>query len=221
MFNVTFNDGSTLECSAPVSGEELLRARGLENEPVPVVAWHVDHLLRPLNWVIDDDVQVDWIDLSTPEGMAVYQSSLSFLLCIAARRVLNRSLRVNNSISEGLFWVMEAASGDPIVAEGEEISEEGVAALKSEMQRMIDADLPFTTEITPVDKARRWFNAHGRPGKAALLACAMSEQPVELSVCDGEKDMFYTPLVARTGYLRTFDLSRLSSSYMASVSLTT
>ena len=210
MFNVTFNDGSTLECSAPVSGEELLRARGLENEPVPVVAWHVDHLLRPLNWVIDDDVQVDWIDLSTPEGMAVYQSSLSFLLCIAARRVLNRSLRVNNSISEGLFWVMEAASGDPIVAEGEEISEEGVAALKSEMQRMIDADLPFTTEITPVDKARRWFNAHGRPGKAALLACAMSEQPVELSVCDGEKDMFYAPLVARTGYLRTFDLSRLA-----------
>ena len=82
MFNVTFNDGSMLECSAPVSGEELLRARGLENAPVPVVAWHVDHLLRPLNWVIDDDVQVDWIDLSTPEGMAVYQSSLSFLLCI-------------------------------------------------------------------------------------------------------------------------------------------
>lgn len=210
MFNVTFNDGSALAFSSPVSGEELLRARGLENAPVPVVAWHVDHLLRPLNWVIDGDARVDWVDLSTPEGMAVYQSSLSFLLCIAARRVLNRSLRVNNSISEGLFWVMEAASGDPIVAEGEEISEEGVAAVKREMQRMIDADLPFTTEVTPVDKACRWFNAHGRPGKAALLACAMSEQPVELSVCDGEKDMFYAPLVARTGYLRTFDLSRLA-----------
>ena len=210
MFNVTLSGGTVLACPAPVSGEELLRRCGLADRPVPIVAWHVNHLLRPLNWIVDDDAEAEWVDLSTPEGMGVYQSSLSFLLTIAARRVLNRSLRVNNSISEGLFWVMEAASGDPIVAEGEEISEEGVEALKSEMDRMIAADLPITAEITPVDKACRWFTAHGRPGKAALLSYAMSEQPVELSVCDGEKNMFCTPLVPRTGYLKQYGLTRLA-----------
>ncbi len=209
MFNVTFDDGSAITCAAPVSGEGLLRRLGPPRGGVPVVAWHVNRYLRPLNWVLDDDARVGWVKLDMPEGMDVYQSSLGFLLTIAAHRVLGRGIRVNNSISEGIFWLIEASSGDPVPVKGEEISEADVAALKAEMERMIAADLPVVSEMTAVDRACRYFERNGRPGKAALLKFAMSEQPVELVSCDGEKDMFCQPLVPRTGYLKKFELTRL------------
>jgi len=210
MFEVVLPGGAVVSCDGPVTGEDLLRRCGLYDAPVPIVAWRVDHYLRPLNWKLDCDARIDWVDLSCPEGMNVYQSSLSFLLSIAAERVLRRSVRVNNSISEGLFWVMEAPSGDPIVAPGEEISQVQIEAVKAEMDRMINARVPIVTEVVSIEKARRYFASHGRPGKDQLLACSMSEQPVELSVCDGVKDMFYVPLVPHAGYLKLYELSRLS-----------
>lgn len=210
MFTITCSDGTVISCSAPVSGEALLRRCGLETSSVQIVAWHVNHLLRPLNWIIDDDAVIDWVDLSMNEGVGVYRSSLSFLLTIAAKRVLKRSLRVNNSISEGLFWVMDDSAEDTETYVEKEITQDDVDALKAEMDRMIAADLSITAELTPVDKACRWFSAHGRCGKAAVLTHVMSEQPVELSVCDGEKDMFYSPLVPRTSYLKCYGLARLA-----------
>ncbi len=209
MFNVTFGDGSAVACAAPASGEELLRRLGLDRSEIPVVAWRVNHYLRPLNWTVDDDARAEWIGLDTTEGVNVYQNSLGFLLTIAARRALGRGVRVSNSISQGVFWVLETPPGEP-AARGGELSESDVGALRAEMRRMIDADMPVVAEVTPVDKACRYFERIGRPGKSALLKCAMSEQSVELAVCGGEKDMFHTPLVPRTGYLKKFDLARLA-----------
>lgn len=205
MFNVTFADGAVVSCSKPVTGEELLKSHPAKTA-APVTAWHVNHYLRPLSWMVDEDAAAEWVDLSSSEGVTVYQSSLSFLLVIAARRALNRAIRVNNSISEGLFWELIPES-DSTRDEG--FSENDVRLLREEMDRMIAADVPIMTEICPVDKACRYFVAQGRSGKAKLLSLIMSELPVELSVCDGEKDMFSTPLLPSAGYLKNYALSWL------------
>ena len=206
MFCVKF-PSLTLECERPMSGEELLSA--CPKKDIPVVAWHVNGYLRPLDWTVSVDSSADWVDRSTPEGEDVLQGSLSFLLVLAVKRVLGRSIRVTHSISEGLYWQLEKQDADSVTADGEEITSAQIDAIKAEMDRLIAADLPIVHELVPVDEACAYFIGHGRPGKAKLLSMAMSEQPVELVSCDGEKDMYYSPLVPSTGYLKDYALSKL------------
>ena len=141
MFNVAFPDGKILPCDAPASGEELLRRAGAARGGVPVVAWHVNHYLRPLNWIVDKEARVSWVDLASSEGVSVFQSSLSFVLTIAARRVLGRGLRVTHSISEGTFWEIVPRPGERRNGEDEEILADKVGAIAAEMKRIIAADL--------------------------------------------------------------------------------
>lgn len=210
MFNAFFPGGKSMLCSEPVSGEDLLRRLGSTQNGVPVVAWHVNHYLRPLNWIVDKDARVSWVDLTSAEGVSVFQSSLSFVLTIAAQRVLGRGVRVTHSICEGTFWELVPRSGECLNGEDEEIPADKVSAIAAEMERIIAADLPICTEMTPVDEAQRFFEEHGRPEKAKLLAHMWSDLPVEMVCCDGERDHFYSPLVPSTGYLRPYKLSKLT-----------
>lgn len=208
MFKIHFAEGTTLECVEPLSGEHLLSYGEKKDGEAPIVAWRVNSYLRPLNWVVDDDAEVAWVDMRSYEGVTVYRSSLSFLFSIAARRVLKTSVRVNHSISEGLFWEIDRGAG--MTSDSEEIPCEAVEAIKAEMDRLVAADLPFTSEFVPIDKARRFFERTSRKTKARLLAQVMSSQPVEISCCDGERDTFYSPLLPSTGYLEKYQLSKLS-----------
>ncbi|OON89941.1 nucleoside kinase [Pyramidobacter sp. YE332] len=210
MFNVFFPDGKSVPCDAPTSGEELLRRLGGSQSGVPVVAWHVNHYLRPLNWIVDKNARISWVDLASAEGVSVFQSSLSFVLTIAARRVLGRGLRVTHSISEGTFWELMPRPGERLNGEDEEIPADKVSAIAAEMERIIAADLPIRAEMTPIDEARRFFEEHERPDKAKLLAHMWSDLPVEMACCDGERDHFYSPMVPSTGYLRPYKLSKLT-----------
>ncbi len=206
MFKVKFSDGTAYSFSKPVTGEEVLKICS-PKIAAPIVAWHVNHYLRPLNMIVEGDAEADWVDLTSSEGETVYQSTLCFLLVIAAKRVLKRDIRVNNSISEGLFWELIPQKSDAL---SEKMTEEDVELLRTEIDRMIAADLPIENEICAVDKACQYFIAKGRPGNAKLLSLVMSELPVELSSCDGEKDLFSTPLLPSTGYLKNYALSYLS-----------
>ena len=208
MFKITFEDNTEYSCQAPITGEELLKAVPAKNTAT-VVAWHVNHFLRPLSWTVDSDAEVEWVDLTSMEGMNVYQSSLSFVLAIAVKHVLHTPVRVTNSISEGLFWILER---QPAGGAGKtpEITAEQTAQVKAEMKRLIAQNLPIIPELTPVDKAMQYFRSIGRGSKAKLLGINMSSAPIMLASCDGEKDMFYSPLVPSTGYLKNFELSWLA-----------
>lgn len=211
MFNVKFPNGEVINCTKTITGEELLSLCKTP-EDIPVVAWHVNGYLRSLNWPVSDDADIEWVDQSDPEGEDVLQSSLSFLLVIAVKHILGRSIRVTNSISEGLCWQLERINADSIVSEGEEISQEQINAIKAEMDNMIAKDLPMRSVVMPVDEACSYFKKHGRPGKAKLLSVTMSEQPVEVACYAGEKDMYYSPLVPSTRYLKNYALSKLGAS---------
>lgn len=117
MFKITFSDGTVQNCPQPVTGEELLQTLAVKSA-ARIVAWHVDSFLRPLSWTVDSDAQIDWVDLTSMEGMNVYQSSLSFLLVMAAERVLHRQITVTNSISEGLFWIAEQSETGGVEGKG-------------------------------------------------------------------------------------------------------
>lgn len=186
--------GDEISFSSPVGGAEVLAVSEHESRR-NIVAWRVNHYLRSLDWTIDDDAVVEFVDTSSFEGMEVYRRSLSFLLVLACKRVLNQDIFIRHSLSDGYYC--ELPSGFP--------SKEDVARVKRLMEQMVDMDLPFMRKLVSIDQAKRIFERQGNADKARLLQWAAID-PVEVYCCADTHGFFYAPLAPSTGYLRVFDL---------------
>ena len=87
-FIVDVKDNCKLSAEEPLRGQDVLAVCGKKGES-NIVAWRVNNYLRPLDWIVDDDCFVEFVDTSSFEGMEVYRRSLSFLLVLASKYALS------------------------------------------------------------------------------------------------------------------------------------
>ena len=176
-------------------------------EVFPVLAALVNNKLKELPYAIYYPHQVRFIGYNHPDGRRTYFRSLSFVLQLAVSRLFpDKTLIIDHALPSGLYCEITertpAEDGRPRVyflTDGE------VDALRSEMQAIVDADLPFEKEKIDIDEAAGIFCANHQPHKAEL------EKSLGRFFCSiyrlGERqDSFHGPLVPSTGYLKTFDL---------------
>jgi len=178
----------------PLRGQEVLLACGKDGES-NIVAWRVNNYLRSLDWTVDDDCFVEFVDTSSFEGMEVYRRSLSFLLVLASKRALSEDVFIRHSISDGYYCELESGS----------VSEDKVWAIKEELKRLVASDIPLKREIISGDKAIRIFTRQGNVDKANLFRWAAVD-PIEVYRCNDMYGYFYAPLAPSTGYMKVFDL---------------
>ncbi len=186
-----------MRCEMPLSGQGVLASSGLYKNR-NIVAWRVNNYLRPLEWIVDSDASVEFVDTHSFEGSMVHRSSLAFLLLLAARKALDAPLFIRHSISEGHFW--ERADGD--------ITEDDLAAIIETMKDLVSMDIPISREVVSLDKACRIFERQGNPEKGRLFSRAYAD-PVAVYRCLDMYGFFYCPLVPSTGYLKNWDLKLL------------
>jgi len=193
-FTVHIKDNRSLTSERPLSGQEVLLACGKDGES-NIVAWRVNNYLRSLDWTVDDDCFVEFVDTSSFEGMEVYRRSLSFLLVLASKRALSEDVFIRHSISDGYYCELESGS----------VSEDKVWAIKEELKRLVASDIPLKREIISGDKAIRIFTRQGNVDKANLFRWAAVD-PIEVYRCNDMYGYFYAPLAPSTGYMKVFDL---------------
>lgn len=193
-FSVRINDRGNLPFEKPVTGKDILKQLG-SSQNRKIVAWHVNHYLRPLSWVVEEETAVDFVDTSSFEGMSVYRSTLSFLLVIAARQALDTDVFIRHSISDGYYC--EFADG---------VADEGkIEQLRSSLEGLVTRDVPIETVILPLDKARKIFELQGNASKANLLHWT-GVDPVMVYRCEGQYGYFYVPLAPSAGYVDSFGI---------------
>jgi uridine kinase len=193
-FSVRINDRGNLPFEKPVTGKDILKQLG-SSQNRKIVAWHVNHYLRPLSWVVEEETAVDFVDTSSFEGMSVYRSTLSFLLVIAARQALDTDVFIRHSISDGYYC--EFADG---------VADEGkIEQLRSSLEGLVTRDVPIETVILPLDKARKIFEVQGNASKANLLHWT-GVDPVMVYRCEGQYGYFYVPLAPSAGYVDSFGI---------------
>jgi len=193
-FTVHIKDNGSFTSERPLKGQEVLLACGKDGES-NIVAWRVNNYLRSLDWTVDDDCFVEFVDTSSFEGMEVYRRSLSFLLVLASKRALSEDVFIRHSISDGYYCELESGS----------VSEDKVWAIKEELKRLVASDIPLKREIISGDKAIRIFTRQGNVDKANLFRWAAVD-PIEVYRCNDMYGYFYAPLAPSTGYMKVFDL---------------
>ena len=206
------NAGRTIEVAMGTTLLEVERQLRLDG-PHPFLAAYVNNRIKELNYRIYKPVTVRFIDITSFEGIRVYQRTISFILQKAVRELFpDRTLYIRHSLGASGFYC-EISGFGPIPAEH-------LAAIKARMRGSIDRNLPIQGVKMLTDTARKIYEGFGMADKIALLD-SRPRLYSKIYTIDSLPGYFYGALTPSTGYTPQFDLHPYYNGFFIAMPLRT
>lgn len=173
----------------------------------PVLAALVDHKLKELDFKLAMTHEVEFIGYNHPDGRRTYLRSLCFVLQNAVRELFpDKVLVIDHSLPSGLYCkVIETRKQEDGRCRTLALTQKQLASVKSRMQEIVSADMPFRKEKMDAVTAEKMFEENNQPEKAELQK-SLGKFICSVYFLDGHADTFHGPLLPSTGYLKVFDL---------------
>ena len=173
----------------------------------PVLAALVDHKLKELDYKLAMTHEVEFIGYNHPDGRRTYLRSLCFVLQNAVRELFpDKVLVIDHSLPSGLYCkVIETSKQEDGRCRTLALTQDQLASVKSRMQEIVSADMPFRKEKMDAVTAEKMFEENNQPEKAELQK-SLGKFICSVYFLDGHADTFHGPLLPSTGYLKVFDL---------------
>lgn len=173
----------------------------------PVLAALVDHKLKELDYKLAMTHEVEFIGYNHPDGRRTYLRSLCFVLQNAVRELFPyKVLVIDHSLPSGLYCkVIETSKQEDGRCRSLALTQDQLASIKSRMQEIVSADMPFRKEKMDAVTAEKMFEENNQPEKAELQR-SLGKFICSVYFLDGHADTFHGPLLPSTGYLKVFDL---------------
>ncbi len=154
--------------------------------------------VRELSFCVVKPKQVEFFDITHPDGNRLYIRSLIFLFYAAMKNVFpNAGIRIQNSISNGYFF--ELNGFERVVTDSE------VLAITHEMKSLINKDIPFIKKEMLTTDAVELLKQQGLNDKALLFEQRGSLYS-SLYFLNDLANYFYGHLLPSTGYITNFGL---------------
>ncbi len=196
LIKVTFSENETLIISEETKLFELA-PKFQRNFKTTIVAAKVDNVLRELTYPLNISSNVEFIDLTDPDGMLVYSRSVCFLLIKAFHDLFpEKEILISHSISRGLFCEME---------DNTSMTQEDVVKIEARMRQLVKDKRPFVKKTLSLDEAMEIFKKMNRMDRFHVIE-HRKKPYVTIYNCDGFEDYFYGYMVPDTGYLDLFAL---------------
>ena len=199
------NNGVTKDFPIGTSLREIYDGLGLDMPYGPIAA-RVNNRTHGLALRIYRHKDVEFIDITTDDGMRMYVRSLTFIFMKAMNELFpGEIVRFENAISKGYYCRMDCA-----------ISEEQVAIVREKMQLIINSDIPFKRIECHTDEAIELFRKVGRMDKVKLLE-TYDRLYTSYYELDGYIDSYYQGLVPSTGYISLFEIEKFADGVLLRV----
>ena len=206
------NAGRTIEVAMGTTLLEVERQLRLDG-PHPFLAAYVNNRIKELNYRIYKPVTVRFIDITSFEGIRVYQRTISFILQKAVRELFpDRTLYIRHSLGASGFYC-EISGFGPIPAEH-------LDAIKARMRGIIDRNLPIQGVKMLTDTARKIYEGFGMADTIALLD-SRPRLYSKIYTIDSLPGYFYGALTPSTGYTPQFDLHPYYNGFFIALPLRT
>ena len=192
--------GTTLKELAPSDGRTL--------------AALVDNKLKSLDYKVINPHNVRFVDYGHPDGRRTYIRSLCFVLQKVIRDMYpDKVLAIDYSLPSGLYCeIRERRLMDDGRPQIYFMTDDELAEIQDRMRHIVEADLPFTKQMIPLDEASSMFESNGQHEKSRLLK-SLGRFHYNVYWLDGHADTFYGPLTTSTGCLTTFDISGFNDGF--------
>ena len=166
----------------------------------------VNNQVRELSFCVVKPKNIEFFDVSHPDGIRLYVRSLIFVLYAAVKEVFPYvTLRVPRGISNGYFCELAGF--------GREITDRDIELLKNKMHQLIEKDIPFIKKNLPTPDAVDHLMQEGLEDKARLFD-QKGHLFSSLYFLDNLGDYFYGHLLPSTGYITNFDLMKFFDGFL-------
>lgn len=186
-----FNETKTFD--NPVRVSDLLPADNLK-----YICAKVNNRLRELDYIISEDSTVEPLDLTNPEAVTIYQSSLRFVFLMAINHLYKKvKVTFNYSISRSIFANISGLNG-PVDAKI-------LKQIEEEINRIVEADLPIERHSTTIAEAEKIYNDLGYFDKSKILKYR-KEDTVHMYKCGHYLNYMFGYMLPSTRFLKQFKL---------------
>lgn len=192
------------EITVTLEGQPLTVPRGTRIEEfikgatgkkgTQIVAALVNNEIRELTYPIEQEADIRYVDLTTEDGIRIYQRSMKFLLIKAVHDLFpDKELQIRHSVRKGIFFEIMKYKVTP----------EDAQRIESRMRELVDLDRKYVKVVVSIEDARKIFLKRGREDRYRAIENREKDY-VSIYVFDDIEDYFYGYMVPSTGYLKLF-----------------
>jgi uridine kinase len=158
----------------------------------------VNNQIRELSFCLVKPKQIEFIDISHPDGRRLYIRSLIFVLYAAVKVTFPEvKIKVQNGISNGYFFELHGMD--------REITESDVFTILQEMKSIVARDIPFIKKRMLTTDVVDLLKQQGLTDKAQLFE-QQGNLFSSLYFLNDMANYFYGHLLPSTGYISIFGL---------------
>lgn len=168
-----------------------------EKHKYPIILAKVNNRLRELSSNIKEDSEIEFLDLTSPEGNRAHINGLTFVLLYAIRKLYGKSATatVQHSLDKGIYFQTSF-----------KLTEQKLEDIKKEMKEIIKKDMPITKLTIDRLEAIKYFNDIGDKTKAGVMKYN-TDNYIHLYRIGNTYNYFYSLMPPSTGKLKAFDLT--------------
>ena len=158
----------------------------------------VNNRLRELNFYLNFNCEVEFLNLDNFEAVKVYETSLRYLIIMAIERLYpNAKVSFSQCVSRAISCNIEGID--------KHIDEKVVREIEGEMHKLVELDLPIIRETISKEEAAKIYQEKAYLDKIEVLKYR-EEETVNVYKCDGYVNYLYGYMVPSTGCLKKFKL---------------
>ncbi|MBQ2491941.1 MAG: nucleoside kinase [Bacteroidales bacterium] len=204
------NNSKYYEVDAGTNLKQLLDIIDYDWDNMTVLAAYVNHDLKELGTQLYLASTIHFITYRSADGRRCYNRSLNFL----CQKVIHNLfpdcvLCMDYHLPNGQYGELRKKDD---FSKTIPMTEENLVAIREEMQKLVDKNLPFIKTKKTNSSAINLFRRHGQEAKARLTEMT-GDFFVTLYYMDGYGDYFYGPMVYSTGDLDRWSIKLYSDGF--------
>ena len=169
-----------------------------------VIACMVNNEVKPLDYVLKQNDEVELLNTSSRDGARIYTRGLLFIMGMAFNELYPEvKLTVNFQLSSSMFCKIEKDT----------ITEEMIENVKARMQEIIDKNLKIKKVEMSKEEATEFLEKENT-GIGKIQIENKEKETVSLYFCEEYYNYFYGVMPISTGYIKLFDIMKYHDGFL-------
>ena len=173
--------------------------------PKHIIACKLNNVVKSLDYEIQEGDTVELIDLTDNDGIRVYIRGALYIMGMAFNKLYpDYKITVNFQLANSMFCEIK----------NHPVTDEIIANVKAEMQRIIEEDLPIKKIIYTKEEAKKFYDEHKGEERGILQIDNKEKKEVALYFCEDYFNFFYGVMPLSTGYVDIFDIKKYKNGFI-------
>lgn len=176
----------------------------IENSKEEIIACKCNNKVRSLNYEPEEGEKVEFLDVSTADGMRIYVRGLLLIMSKAFNKLYpDALLTVNYQLSNATFCQIDNMK----------TTEEMIKNVSDEMKKIIDANYDINKVVMTKEEAKKFYDKE-QTIRGKLQLDNKDKDTVSLYFCEDYYNYFYGVMPISTGYTKIFDLKVYNNGFL-------